>query len=290
MKYKKIIILFVVVVLPFLFGEFTYKKSAGAHPGSTGAPGDNTCAKVGCHVGTPVTYNDTTVNKLIFSQADSTYLPGQTYTITIKVQNPGLQRFGFECQPLKDATNTDIGNIIITDATRTHTLAHTIASGVRNSVTHSTVGTTELMPGFNEWSFDWTAPSTDEGDIVFYYATNNTNNNNTASGDRVYCNSFRIKPSPFISVYEIIDEQSFYVFYDKESNEVVLNYNLKKDTKISMKMMDASGREVLKQSAKNKAAGQQKDELSLRNNISKGIYYVNLIIDNKPLSKKIMIN
>ena len=227
MKYKKTLIVMVVIILPVLFGEFTYKKSAGAHPGSTGAPGDNTCAKSGCPIGSAVTYNDTTVNKLIFSQADSTYLPGQTYTVTVRTQNMGIQRFGFECQSLKDATNTDIGTVVITDASRTHTLAHTIASGVRNSVTHSTVGTTELSPGFNEWTFDWIAPPINEGDIVFYYATKSTNNSNTPSGDRVFASSFRIKPSPLISINEFIDLESVNVFYNSESNQIELNYYLK---------------------------------------------------------------
>lgn len=290
MKYKKLSIIAAIISFPFLFGQFTYKKSAGAHPGSTGAPGDNTCAKAGCHVGTPVTYNDTTVNKLIFSQADSTYLPGQTYTITIRTQNPTIQRFGFECQSLKDATNTDIGTVVITDAIRTHTLAHTIASGVRNSVTHSTIGTAELSPGFNEWTFDWIAPATDEGDIIFYYATNSTNNNNTATGDLVFCNSLRIKPSPFISISEMVDLQSVNAFYDSQNNQIILNYYLKADKKVSVKIFDNVGREIYKSNNKSKDIGQQKDELSFRSNLSKGIYYLNLIIDNKPITKKILIN
>jgi hypothetical protein len=290
MKYKKLSIIAALISFPFLFGQFTYKKSAGAHPGSTGAPGDNTCAKAGCHVGTPVTYNDTTVNKLIFSQADSTYLPGQTYTITIRTQNPGVQRFGFEFQSLKDATNTDIGTIIITDAVRTHTLAHTLASGVRNSVTHSTVGTTELLPGFNEWTFDWTAPPVNEGDIVFYYATNSSNNNNVQSGDSIFLNKMRIRPSPLISINEFLDSESLTVYYNNESNQIIISYFLKLEKKVSLKVFDAVGRDVLKQKNVSKNPGLQKDELSLPDNLSKGIYYVNLTIDGKSVTKKLMIN
>lgn len=289
MNFKKIFILISAIAFPILFGQFTYKKSAGAHPGSTGAPGDNTCAKSGCHTGSAVTYNDTTINQLIFSQPDSTYLPGQTYTITVRTSNPGKQRFGFEFQPIIDATSIEAGAVVITDAIRTHTVTHMVGSDFRTSATHSTVGTPELSPGFNEWTFDWTAPATNVGDIVFYYATNSTNNNNASTGDRIYNNTFRIKISPMFSINELVDIQSVNAFYDNETNQIVFNYFLKSDKKVNINVFDGFGREVFKQKNKSKNAGQQKDELPLKNQLSTGVYYVNLSIDNKSFSKKIII-
>lgn len=290
MNFKKILIIISVVTFPILFGQFTYKKSAGAHPGSTGAPGDNTCAKSGCHVGFPVTVNDTTVNQLIFSQPDSTYLPGQTYTITVRTSNPGIQRFGFEFQAITDATSLEAGTVVVTDVLRTHEVTHMVGSDFRTSVTHNTASTPELAPGFNEWTFDWTAPSSNVGDIVFYYATNSTNNNNASSGDKIFRNTFRIKISPMFSINEIVDVQNANAFYDEETNQIVLNYFLKADKKVNINVFDSFGREVFKQKNKSKNAGQQKDELSLKNQLSSGVYYVNLSIENKSFSKKILIN
>lgn len=289
MNFKKILIITSVVTFPILFGQFTYKKSAGAHPGSTGAPGDNTCAKSGCHVGFPVTVNDTTVNQLIFSQPDSTYLPGQTYTITVRTSNPGIQRFGFEFQAITDATSLEAGTVVVTDVLRTHEVTHMVGSDFRTSVTHNTASTPELSPGFNEWTFDWTAPSTNVGDIVFYYATNSTNNNNASTGDKIFRNTFRIKISPMFSINELVDVQNANAFYDGETNQIVLNYFLKADKKVNINVFDSFGREVFKQKNKSKNAGQQKDELPLKHQLSTGIYYVNLSIDNKSFSKKIII-
>ena len=289
MNYKKTLILTAAVVMPVLFGQFTYKKSAGAHPGSTGAPGDNTCAKSGCHTGSAVVYNDTTVNHLIYSQADSTYLPGQTYTITVRTTNPGKQRFGFEFQAITDATSLEAGTVVITDLIRTHEVTHMVGSDFRTSATHNTVSTPELSPGFNEWTFDWTAPASNVGDIVFYYATNSTNNNNASTGDRIFNNTFRIRISPLFSINEIIDVENTNVFYDNETNQIVLNYFLKVDKKININVFDSFGREVFKQKNKSKNAGQQKDELSLKSTVSAGVYYVNISIDNKSFSKKIII-
>lgn len=290
MRYKKLITLSAVLTFPFLFVQFSYKKSAGSHPGSTGAPADNTCAKSGCHTGTPVTYNDTTVNKFIFSQPDSTYVPGMTYTITIKTFNPGVQRFGFEAQAIRDATATETGTVNITDPTRTHIVTHTTGGGdVRTSATHGTPGTPAITPGYNEWTFDWVAPSTNEGDITFYYATNSTNNNNMSSGDAIFLNTFKIRPFSPSSINEFIDEHTANAYYNSQTNQIILNYNLKADKKVSVKVIDNTGREVFKQSSRNKAMGQQKDELSL-NDLSNGIYYVNITVGNRSISKKVLIN
>lgn len=290
MNHKKYIVLAVLLGLSVLSFQFTYKKSAGAHPGSTGAPGDNTCAKVGCHTGAAVVYNDTIVNKLIFSEADSTYLPGQTYTITIKTENPGKQRFGFEFQAITDATSLEAGTVVITDLVRTHEVTHMVGSDFRTSATHNLVGTPELSPGYNEWTFDWTAPATNVGDIVFYYATNSTNNNNAASGDRIFNNTFRLKISPMFYINELVDVSGANAYYNSESNHIVLNYVLKKDNKVSIRVYDSFGREVFKQNNRMKSVGEQKEELSLKNKPLTGMYYVNIVVGNKSFTKKININ
>lgn len=290
MNRKKYIVLVVLLGLSIVSVQFTYKKSAGAHPGSTGAPGDNTCAKSGCHTGAAVVYNDTTVNQLVFSEADSTYIPGQTYTVTVKTTNPGKQRFGFEFQAIVDATSLEAGTVVITDLIRTHEVTHMVGSDFRTSATHNTVGTPELSPGYNEWTFDWTAPATNVGDIIFYYATNSTNNNNAVTGDRIFNNTFRLKISPLFYINELVDVSGANAYYNSESNQIVLNYVLKKENKVSIRVYDSFGREIVKHTNKMKSVGEQKEELSLKNKPQSGIYYVNVFVGNKSFTKKVSIN
>ena len=145
---------------------------------------------------------------MIFPNADSTYIPGETYSITLKVQLAGIAKFGFELVALRDSDSTNTGQIIITEPTRTQDLAYVVAVGPRTSVAHKTAGTPAISTGFTQWTFDWTAPATNEGTITFYYATNCTNNNNSASGDKIYLSSFQIKPSANISVQEYINESN----------------------------------------------------------------------------------
>lgn len=290
MKSKKIVIILSALAC-ILVSATSYipMKTAGPHPGSTGAPGDKTCSYSGCHVTPFVVSNDTTVNKLIFPNADSTYIPGQTYSITLKVQNPNILKFGFELVAIKDADSTNTGQIIITDPVRTQDLGYVAVMGPRTSVAHKTAGTSAISTGFTQWTFDWTAPATNEGTITFYYATNCTNNNNAASGDKIYLSSFKIKPSANISVQEYINESNINAFYDIETNKLVLSYYLKTGKQVSVDVADNSGRRVFSSSGRLKAQGPQKEEIPLAENVSKGVYFVTVMMDNKKITKKIIV-
>jgi hypothetical protein len=294
MNYKKHILLLTIISFPLLFGQFTYRKSTGAHEGSTGAPGDATCKSSGCHADAAIIKNDVLVNSLIFPTLDSTYVPGTTYKIILKVKNPGIKRFGFELVALKKADDKNVGTFKITESTRTHLLTHDVKGDTRTSVTHSLKGTPETPTGSNsnEWTFDWTAPANNEGEIVFYYATNNTNNNNANTGDKIYLSSFNIKPkSNPNSINEYIDKTSVSALYNSNTEKFILKYTLKNNKNIAIVINDNLGRTIYHQTNIVSTKGQQSQEIAVENNkLSKGIYFVNLIIDNTKISKKVFVN
>jgi hypothetical protein len=174
---------------------FTVFKTSGAHPGSTGAPGDLTCAQSGCHTDAKVTADDGTVNTLLFSTPDSTYKPGETYTLTLQVQLPSIQKFGFELLALKDSTNSNVGTLGALETSRTQLINHFGPSNdLRYSMTHKTAGTMTSTSGAIQWKMKWTAPPADAGTITFWYATNCTNNNGFATGDKLFLSHFTIHP------------------------------------------------------------------------------------------------
>lgn len=290
MKYKKILILSAVLTVPMLFADFTYKKVSGSHPGSTGAPGDNTCAKSGCHTGNPVISNNNVVNQLIFPTADSTYVPGQTYLVKIKVAKTGIQRFGFEIQALRDATNRNVGTWGITQTGRTQIVSHAVGSDTRMSVTHIMQGTPAFpATGQNEWEFNWTAPATNEGTITFYYATNCTNNNGSNSGDQIYTNTFKLKPASAASINENINENELVAFYNSNAGYFDIQYQLKNDAQVQMMIMDASGKQIYTGSSENKQTGQINEKISINSDISSGIYFINLVSGNQKITKKVNV-
>ena len=289
-KTKKILIIAVVIGIPMLFANFTtrYIKTSGAHAGSTGAPGDLTCQQTGCHANASVHTNMVGTNTFTYPVADSSYVPGQTYTLSLKVEKPGIVKFGFEIQPLKDANNTNIGTWIVTDPARTHEITHTIAGNSRHSLTHTSAGTAATSSGENIWSFKWKAPSTNQGTITFYYATNCTNNNGAATGDGLWLNSFTIHPASSSSISEFLNEDDSKIYFNAMSNEIIFDYNLKINKKITLRLVDALGRIVdMKESSK--SIGKNIEKINVDNNIKKGIYFASLMIDGQAITKKIVV-
>jgi hypothetical protein len=148
--------------------------SGGSPGGRTSSPGDGTSCTA-CHTGT--INSGTGVNILTSTIPSSGYVPGQTYTITAQHTEAGINKIGFEVTAERDADDSKVGTMVITDGTRTKTVA--------NGVTHNgSAGSSGS--GSNSWSFDWIAPSSATGNVTFYGAFNATNGNGATSGDKVY--------------------------------------------------------------------------------------------------------
>jgi hypothetical protein len=285
---QKFIIIGVVFILPALMSMMLYKKTAGGHPGRTGAPGEVTCAQSGCHTSSS-TMPGAGVNTLLYPNTDSTYIPGTTYTLTVQVQRSTITKFGFELCALKDNDSTNIGQIAITDSNRTHMISTTINAGIRDYITHSTNGTPALITGNTSWSFRWTAPSSNEGKITFYYVSNCTNNSSTNLGDTIYLSSFQIKPKVFTSINEIVSEKEFTVLYNRSVNSIVVNYLLNIPAKVTLHLFDLQGKEISLKEYDHGSAGNCSDRIEVGKDISAGIYNLSLMIDNKVISRKVLV-
>lgn len=287
MKNSHLVSLAILIVCSYI--TLSSFKTSGMHPATTGAPGETTCAQPTCHSDATVTNdNNNTVNTLTFSSTDASYVPGQTYTMTLKAQRAGISKFGFGIVALRNSTTSNSGTWIITDSARTHIIDGTVSSATRYYVTHSTDGTPAVSPGLGQWSFNWTAPSTDEGNITFYYATNCTNNDDQNTGDAIWLSSFEIHPYGS-SISEWINESDFNVTINSALNELVVNYKLKKECKLYIQLTDYQGKIVKKTDSSGKASGTHSDRINLGNDISSGIYFVHLTINDQTLTKKIVM-
>lgn len=151
--------------------------SGGPPDGRTGAPGETTC--LDCHAGGP---DD---GSMVISGVPQFYTQGETYQLTVTIQDPGQGRWGFELTAIDTAGN-GAGSFTITDATNTQ-LSDSPDPG-RDYVKHTSIGTySGTANGPVSWQVDWTAP-TDRGNNVvrFYAAGNAANNDGGSSGDNIY--------------------------------------------------------------------------------------------------------
>jgi len=155
--------------------------SAGPPAGYTGAPQEEPEACAECHVPP-----DAGTGKISIT-APQTYIPGQTYPITVTHTNPDQTRlrWGFELTVLDTASDEKAGDLHSTDGL-TQVLNNAGPGSARQYIEHTAAGTFIGQHNGASWTFNWTAPAIDVGPVVFYAAGNHANNDGNTSGDYIY--------------------------------------------------------------------------------------------------------
>ncbi len=154
--------------------------SSGPPAGYTGAPSEEPEACAECHVPPEAGTGQISIS------APQTYIPGQTFQITVTHTNadPTRLRWGFQLTAL-DPSDEKAGNLQSTDAF-TQILNDAGPGGARQYIEHTLAGTFAGQQNGATWTFNWTAPPTDVGVITFYAAGNHANNDGNTSGDHIY--------------------------------------------------------------------------------------------------------
>jgi len=193
------------VLVPLALLAYEY----GPDPRYTGAPGDNqlACANATCHTGLagggPINAAGGSVTATFSS--GTTYTPGgPPITITVTVTDPVNTHYGFQMTARleTDLTEGQAGNftsgaheLVVCD-NNTVKPANGLcpASAPVQFIEHdypqgSQVSTTP-------YTFTWTPPATNVGDVAFYVAGNAVNGNLQAdAGDHVYTNHYVLTPA-----------------------------------------------------------------------------------------------
>lgn len=187
-------------------------NSGGAPPARTGAPGEQTCASVGCHTGTPVNSNNGNVS--ITYSGGSNYVPGQTGRFTVTITDSGADRraYGFQAAA-KLASGGQAGALAAGTGMQVF-CADERRPPCRDEAPIQYI--THTAPkGTGTFDFDWTPPATASGAITVYVAGNAANGNGSNTGDRIYTSSITLTPgasggpSPAISSGGVADAFTF---------------------------------------------------------------------------------
>src|SRR5262245_4803592 len=154
--------------------------SSGPPAGYTGAPGEEPEACAECHVPPDAGPGHITIT------APQTYVPGQTYPITVTHSNsdPTRLRWGFELTAL-DTSDEKAGNLQSLNSF-TQILNNQGPGSARQYIEHTAAGTFIGQQNGASWTFNWTAPAIDIGPVTFYAAGNQANNDGNTSGDNIY--------------------------------------------------------------------------------------------------------
>ncbi len=162
--------------------------------GRTGAPGEGLCTN--CHASFPLNSGN---GSLQISGIPDSIEIGQTVALTVLLQDPGQQRWGFELTALDSniATAGGAGGFTITDPINTQ-VSDEIPPD-RDYVKQTSSGTfAGTLNGPVSWQFNWTAPS-EPGQVWFYATGNAANGTGSTSGDYIYTDAavVIVKASPF---------------------------------------------------------------------------------------------
>jgi len=148
----------------------------------TGAPGETTCAQgAGCHGSTTTDATD----QINLDFGGMTAYDGSSTTLTVSIDVPASDKFGFEITAL-DENDMMAGSFTSTDAS-TFLQSNMVLGNSREYISH--FGSSAL----STWSFDWTSPSTNVGEITFYISANAANNNSVPdSNDEILLKTFSL--------------------------------------------------------------------------------------------------
>ncbi|MFN2394239.1 MAG: choice-of-anchor V domain-containing protein [Bacteroidales bacterium] len=187
-KFTIYLLFFAAVIFISLTPHTGDKNSSQAPIGRTGAPGDGTCGD--CHSGGSYT------GQILFELGDGTiteYTPGETYTIAF-TGDFNAPRFGFSVTAL-NANDDPAGDFAVLNDDNTY---KAVAANDRQYIGHKNANDN------NEWEFEWTAPSSDVGNITFYYVINAANGDNGTGGDYIELGATSLAPGDEPETFEVI--------------------------------------------------------------------------------------
>jgi uncharacterized protein (TIGR03437 family) len=201
----------VLAAVPVLVWAYSY----GPDPGYAGVPGENggaTCATSGCHLGTannPVNRGSVAVS---FPNG-ATYVPGVPQTLTVTISDPAQSAAGFELTARVAATPSAMaGSFAATDANTQLVCSQpnlAVFQQVPNTSTQSCPPGYALqyieqtMTGYTNsvghlpytFSFTWTPPCTNVGNVIFYVAADaGPGNPPSSDNDHIYTTNYTLTP------------------------------------------------------------------------------------------------
>ncbi len=178
-RVRSLQLLVAAAVVPLMIQAFR----GGPPAGRTGAPGEQTCFASGCHqTATGEFFQNSAAIQLNFPDGPE-YEPGVTQRLTLNINDPAGQVFGFQAS-VRGPANEQAGTLAPIDGT-----TQIVSQGGIDYIEH----TGPRADGM--FQFDWTPPAQNIGRITFYVAANAANNNFAPTGDRIHTRQFTVEPA-----------------------------------------------------------------------------------------------
>ncbi len=184
-------------------GGLLWANKDGALPRKSGGPfpAESVCSE--CHSGAGLNRGPGSVDFSV-----QPYTPGQAQMITVTVSDPNQMRWGFQltARPASNFT-AQAGSFRAADGNAQvicdNDTPAPCPAGMLQFATHTLNGTRRGTRNGASFTVEWTAPSSDIGEIVFAAAGNAANGNDQESGDNIYTKQIRVSAAPGAPVLDL---------------------------------------------------------------------------------------
>jgi len=262
-----------------LFINETLSRRGGAPAGRSGEPPANITCTNGCH-------NSFALNSGIGMPSISTDIPeggytaDSTYTITARIEQAGISRFGFQVVSVDAEVNEQIGTISLIDQTRTRLMF----SATKTYVTHQSNSTDNANA--NSWAFNWTAPSTGAREVIFYGAFVAANANGNNKGDYVYTTS-DTKVGALKTTREPLYIAGLNIYYASEQKKIQIEMEAESFFTAEISVIDLSGKRYF-EASKELILGSYYESISTAS-WAPAIYIVLIATNKGQVHKKVVV-
>lgn len=244
--------------------KFALSYDGGSPSGHAGDPAAGGATCTACHGGTA-----TAVTGWITSNIPvSGYVCGMTYTITVTSTGTGGNK-GFQISP-QSSTGAFLGTLIAGTGTGLIGSSHYIRST-----------TTGITTNPKTWTFTWTAPATGLGPVTFYGAF-------AIGTGTTHTSTYTVTESS-VGINEVSSTSDFAIYPNPVKEKLNVNYSVKSDSKVEVNVYSLDGKKIASFGSKDQAAGSYSEQFNVKEVLTKGIYIVELKINDKSTLEKIVV-
>ena len=280
---KKITLSIVLIVFALFLYQGINKplisSTSGAPAKNTGSPGDGQNCATSCHSGP--TKNVT--GWITTNIPAGGYTPDSIYTVTATAVCAGKPIFGFQISP-QDNIGNKKGTLLVTNPTYTQIFS-TPSTTDNKYITHKGPGTTGST-GSHTWSFSWKAPAVALATTVTFYGAFVANSGGGA--DSVFLCTKTYSKITGIDNYSNSDF-GLTMFPNPINDKMTINFVSSVSEMVDISIYDINGKLITQLEKTKCAAGKFSRTYNVINKLSKGTYFVRVLIGDKSSSQKIVV-
>ncbi len=260
----------------------SYTYSSQPPLARTGALGELSCASAGCHSGAA----NAGPGSVTITPDFEAYVPGETYNITVLVDDDSKSRFGFEVMAVDNEGNSvgaftaDTGNFI--------NVGESSSTG-REYAHHFNLP----LSTDNSYVVEWTAPDDDMGEITFYAAGVAANAASGPAGDNVYTNDSGVfEADPGIGINDLAEagDMDILVFPNPVVSDVNVRYQLHSTDNIQIALFDLKGQMLQSFYSGTQNAGAHQMQFDVAHEqLTPGLYIIRVMGNEHQVSRKLSI-